>query len=293
MIAKLLDKERWFQWAVYAILAIVTIIVIYPLYYMFIVSISSGQAVIQGHVKLWPEGIQLQAYQAVLRDPNIPHSYLNTIIYTTIGTLVNLAMTALCAYPLSRKDLYGRYMFTFIIIFTMFLDAGMVANFLVVKSLDLRNSMWALILPTAINVWYMIIMRTFFAQIPDEIEQAASIDGANDLVIFFRIILPLSKPVIATLLLFYAVWHWNSYFPALLYLDERKLYPLQLIVRNIVIGGDTASMQSSMNVGSDTAILEKNLKYAATFISILPILCVYPFVQKYFVKGAIVGSLKG
>lgn len=293
MTARLLDRERWFQWAVYAILGIVSIIVLYPLYYMFIVSISSGQAVIQGHVKLWPEGIQLQAYQAVLRDPNIPNSYLNTIMYTSIGTLVNLAMTALCAYPLSRKDLYGRYVLTFIIIFTMFLDAGMVANFLVVKSLDLRNSMWALILPTAINVWYMIIMRTFFAQIPDEIEQAASIDGANDLVIFARIILPLSKPVIATLLLFYAVWHWNSYFPALLYLDERKLYPLQLIVRNIVIGGDTASMQSSMNVGSDTGVLEKNLKYAATFISILPILCVYPFVQKYFVKGAIVGSLKG
>lgn len=293
MTARLLDRERWFQWAVYAILGIVSIIVLYPLYYMFIVSISSGQAVIQGHVKLWPEGVQLQAYQAVLRDPNIPNSYLNTIMYTSIGTLVNLAMTALCAYPLSRKDLYGRYVLTFIIIFTMFLDAGMVANFLVVKSLDLRNSMSALILPTAINVWYMIIMRTFFAQIPDEIEQAASIDGANDLVIFARIILPLSKPVIATLLLFYAVWHWNSYFPALLYLDERKLYPLQLIVRNIVIGGDTASMQSSMNVGSDTGVLEKNLKYAATFISILPILCVYPFVQKYFVKGAIVGSLKG
>jgi putative aldouronate transport system permease protein len=261
---------------------------------MFITSISDGFAVLRGEVFLTPIKPNFKAYQAIFIDPHIVKSYLNTIVYTVTGTLVNVVMTALCAYPLSRKQFYGRGFFTFLIVFTMFFDAGIIANFLVVQRLGFIDKIWAIIIPPAINVWYMIIMRTFFQGIPEEMNESAYIDGANDLTIFAKIIVPLSKPVIATMLLFYAVWHWNSFFPALLYLNKRELYPMQLVMRNIVIGSDISSMQSSVaSVSVDMAILGKNIKYSVIFITIAPILIVYPFVQKHFVKGVMVGALKG
>ena len=198
-------------------------------------------------------------------------------------------MTALCAYPLSRRKLYGRGFFTMLIVFTMFFDAGIISNFMVVLSLGIKNTIWAILLPPAINVWYMIIMRTFFQGIPEELHESAYIDGANDLVIFARIILPLSKAVLATMVVFYAVWHWNSFFPELVYLDDRMLYPMQLILRNMLLESDAGSA----TVSSDVAVMGRNIKYAAVFITVLPILVVYPFAQKYFVKGVMVGSVKG
>ena len=281
--------DKIFSVCVYILLALVCLIVIYPLYYMFIVSISNGYAVIRGEVTLLPKGVNFGAYQYMLSDRYVPRSYLNTLIYTFFGTLINVVMTAMCAYPLSRKKLYGRGFFTMLIVFTMFFDAGIISNFMVVLSLGIKNTIWAILLPPAINVWYMIIMRTFFQGIPEELHESAYIDGANDLVIFGRIILPLSKAVLATMVVFYAVWHWNSFFPELVYLDDRMLYPMQLILRNMLLESDAGSA----TVSSDVAVMGRNIKYAAVFITVLPILVVYPFAQKYFVKGVMVGSVKG
>ena len=281
--------DKIFSVCVYILLALVCLIVIYPLYYMFIVSISNGYAVIRGEVTLLPKGVNFGAYQYMLSDRYVPRPYLNTLIYTFFGTLINVVMTALCAYPLSRKKLYGRGFFTMLIVFTMFFDAGIISNFMVVLSLGIKNTIWAILLPPAINVWYMIIMRTFFQGIPEELHESAYIDGANDLVIFGRIILPLSKAVLATMVVFYAVWHWNSFFPELVYLDDRMLYPMQLILRNMLLESDAGSA----TVSSDVAVMGRNIKYAAVFITVLPILVVYPFAQKYFVKGVMVGSVKG
>ncbi len=277
-----------------AILLILCIIVIYPIYYMLIISLSDGYAVMRGEVDLLPVGINLTSYLAVLQNPDIPRSYLNTIIYTVVGTLIAVSMSALCAYPLSRKKFYGRNVFTFMIIFTMFFDAGMISNFMVVDNLHLLNTIWAIVLPGAINAWYMVIMRTFFQQLPEEIFESAYLDGANDLIIFTKIVLPLSVPTIATMILFYAVGYWNGWFSALIYLDDKVKYPVQLIMRNIVLSGETTSMSSSASsMTGDLGAIATNIKYAVVFITMLPILCVYPFVQKHFVKGVMVGALKG
>lgn len=278
----------------YVLLIVCCIIVLYPIYYMFIISISDGYAVLRGEVKLLPVGINFSSYKAVLESPDIPRSYLNTVIYTVVGTFINVAMTAMCAYPLSRKKFYGRNVFAFMIIFTMFFDAGMIANFMVVDQLHLTNKIWAIVLPGAINAWYMVIMRTFFQQIPEEIYESAHLDGAGDFVIFGKIVLPLSVPTIMTMVLFYAVGHWNSWFSALIYLDDKAKYPVQLIMRNIVLSGETSALSSSAAAMSqDAGIIATNVKYAVVFVTMLPILLVYPFIQKYFVKGIMVGALKG
>ena len=278
----------------YVLLIVCCIIVLYPIYYMFIISISDGYAVLRGEVKLLPVGINFSSYKAVLESPDIPRSYLNTVIYTVVGTFINVAMKAMCAYPLSRKKFYGRNVFAFMIIFTMFFDAGMIANFMVVDQLHLTNKIWAIVLPGAINAWYMVIMRTFFQQIPEEIYESAHLDGAGDFVIFGKIVLPLSVPTIMTMVLFYAVGHWNSWFNALIYLDDKAKYPVQLIMRNIVLSGETSALSSSAAAMSqDVGIIATNVKYAVVFVTMLPILLVYPFIQKYFVKGIMVGALKG
>ena len=272
------------------ILILCCLLVLYPIYYMFIVSISDGYAVLRGEVTILPKGFSLEAYSALLADDDVPRAYLNTVIYTVVGTLVAVIMTALCAYPLSRKSCYGRGVMAMFVIFTMFFDAGMVSNLMVVVNLHLKNTIWAIVLPGAINVWYMVIMRTFFETIPTELYESAYIDGANELTIFVRIVAPLSKSIFATMILFYAVGHWNSFMPALIYLDDSKLFPMQLILRNIVLG---ATVSGNTTVSADTATLGQNIKYAAIFVTVLPILVVYPFAQKYFVKGIMVGSVKG
>nr|WP_304578901.1 carbohydrate ABC transporter permease [uncultured Acetatifactor sp.] len=284
--------EKVFSAIVAVFLICSCLLVIYPIYYMFICSISDGYAVTRGEVWLYPKGINLKAYQIALTYQSVMRSFRNSLQYTVVGTAIATILTALCAYPLSRKDMYGRGVFTFIITFTMFFDSGLVANYMVVSSLHLKNTIWAMVLPGAISVWYMIIMRTGFQSIPDALHESAYLDGANDLVIFWKIILPLSKATIATIVLFYAVGLWNAYIPGLLYMDDSTKYPLQLLLRNIVMSSSAAG-NSATSVAADTAALGKNIKYAVIFITTLPILVVYPFAQKYFVKGAMVGSVKG
>lgn len=284
--------DRVFMALIIFVLLLVCVIVIYPIYYMLIVSVSDGYAVMRGEISFLPKGINLSAYDAILSNKYVPNSYKNTIVYTLTGTFINLVMTSLCAYPLSRKNFFGRNIFTALIVFTMFFDAGIISQYMVVSSLHLRNTIWAIVIPGAVNVWYMIIMRTFFTDIPEELFESARLDGANDLTIFGRIVLPLSKAVMATMVLFYAVGHWNAFLQPLIYLDDRNKMPMQLILRNIVMGAD-AAISGSMSVAGDMSTMSMNIKYAVIFITILPILIVYPFVQKYFVKGVMVGSVKG
>ena len=284
--------DRVFDIFVYLFVGLICIAMLFPIYYMLVVSISDGNAVLRGEVLLWPKGLNAGAYKAVFNNPYVPRSYLNTIIYTVSGPFVSVVMTALCAYPLSRKQFCGRKIFTTLILFTMFFDAGIISNYMVIKSLHLRNSIWAIIIPGAINVWYMVIMRTFFENIPEELFESAKLDGGSDLTVFSRIVVPLSKAVVSTMVLFYAVDFWNQWLQPLIYLDNRDHFPMQLILRNIVLGAD-AAMSQSMSVSADMATMGLNVKYAVIFLTILPILVVYPFVQKYFVKGVMVGSVKG
>jgi putative aldouronate transport system permease protein len=275
------------------LLFVFVLLTVYPLYYIMINSVSDGKMVMRGVVKLFPAGFNLSSYKTVLSDVTIMRSYCNTIIYTIIGTIVNIFFTTLCAYPLARKNFAGRKIFMTIIVFTMFFDGGMIPRYLVVQKLGLINSIWALFLPVAVNTWYMLIMKTYIENIPESLLESAYIDGANEWRILTRIILPLSSPIIATLVMFYAVWHWNSFFPALIYLNEKAKYPVQIIVRNIVIGGDMASQSTMTGSAENFTVTEVTIKYAVIVITVLPILTIYPFVQKYFVKGMMVGSIKG
>lgn len=289
---KLSFGDRVFEIAVVVLVVLMCVMVLYPIYYMFIVSISSGSAVLRGEVTLLPKGINAGAYQAVFGNQYVPKAYLNTIIYTIAGTVISVSVTALCAYPLSRQRFYGRKVLTAFVVFTMFFDAGMISNYMVIRSTHFINTIWSIIIPGAVNVWYMIIMRTFFEGIPEELFESARLDGANDLTIFARLVVPLSKAVLSTMVLFYAVGFWNQWLQPLIYLNDRSKFPMQLILRNIVLGAD-AALSQTMSASTDAATMGLNIKYAVIFVTILPILVVYPFVQKYFVKGVMVGSVKG
>ncbi|MZQ86381.1 ABC transporter permease subunit [Paenibacillus sp. 5J-6] len=269
-------------------------VTLYPLYYMGIISISSGSSVSSGEVFWRPIEINFKAYNVIFNDPAIVRSYGNTIFYTVGGVLVNLIMTALCAYPLSRKHMYGRSVLALFVVFTMFFDGGLIPRYMVVHALGMVNTIWAILIPTAINVFNMILMRTFFEDIPEALHESAIMDGAGEFRVFTKIVLPLSLPVMATMFLFYAVAHWNSFFPALIYLNEKNLYPMQIILRNIVISGDMATQSAQLGAAeAGMAVMTENIKYACVFVAILPVLVIYPFVQKYFVQGAMLGSVKG
>ena len=223
-------------------------------------------------------------------------AYANTLYYTAFGTAINIIMTALCAYPLSRPKLKGRRAFNFLFMLTMFINGGMIPMYLQIKSLNMLNTTWAIVLPGAISTYNMIIMRTFFTSIPEELHEAAQIDGASQIQVFLTIILPLSQTIIATLVLFYAVSHWNSFMSALLYLEDQNRMPLQIIIRKMVIDSDLASMttaNSNSSSSTETLLSENKIKYAIVMISVLPMIIVYPFLQKYFVKGVMIGAVKG
>lgn len=284
-------SSRAFDLLNYILLTVLGLIMFYPMFYVFIVSISSAEYINREMVTLFPRGINFEAYKIVFQNKQIWTSYGNTILYTVAGTMLNLVCTAMCAYPLSRKDFYGRGPLTIFVTMTMFVSGGMIPLYLVVMQLKLLNSIWAIILPPAISTYNMIIMRTSFATIPDSLVESAYLDGANDIQILAKIILPLSKPIMATMTLFYAVSHWNSYFPAMIYLNDQKKYPVQVIMRDIVIAGDFT--QQGGEVSGSLNVVATNYKYAVIIISIIPILLVYPLLQKHFTKGVMVGAVKG
>lgn len=277
------------------VMALLMLLLVYPIYYMFVISLSSANHVMTDSVYLFPRGFTFKAYQTVLGDKFFLRSYVNTFEIMALGTTINLVMSALCAYPLSRRDLvFGRF-FTGLIAFTMFFSGGMVPSYLLVNQLGLMNTYWAIILPGCVNVYNMIVMRTFFQGLPFELTESAYIDGATDWAVFRRIILPLSKPILATMLLFYAVSHWNGFVSAVLYLNEKNKYPIQLYVRNVVLSGLTDSLNMGMNVAQEERLLvsQKSMQYAVIISAMIPILLVYPFISKYFEKGVMIGSLKG
>lgn len=248
----------------------------------------------KGNIKFWPKGINFESYKTILSDPLITRAYTNTIIYTVSGTLVNLFCTTLCAYPLSRRNLYGRSFFMGLITLTMFFSGGLIPTYLVIQKLGFINTIWAIILPGAISTYNMIIMRTFFQGIPDSLYESAYLDGANDIRVLFSIVLPLSVPIMATMVIFYSVGHWNSYFDALIYLNDRNKFPMQVILRNMVNSSEYIMSMQQSSTSSEVGIsVEMTIKYSIIVVTILPILFVYPFAQKYFIKGVMIGSLKG
>jgi putative aldouronate transport system permease protein len=288
-------SDRLFSLATYLVLALFLLVLLYPLIYIVSASFSSGTAVVSGRVWLWPVDLSLDGYRAVFRDHAVVLGFLNSLFYTVVGTAVNVALTLLAAYPLARRDLYGRGVFIFLFVLPLLFNGGLIPTYLVVKDVGLLNTRWALIIPTALAVWNVIITRTYFQiTIPDELLEAAQLDGANDFAFFFRIVLPLSGPIIAVNALFYAVGHWNEYFNALLYLTNQSLFPLQLVLREILVQNQIdLTMMADVQQYLARQNLAALLKYSLIVVASVPMLAVYPFVQKYFVKGIMIGSLKG
>lgn len=293
--------DKLFLAFVYLFLTAALIVVLYPLVYMLSASVSTPRFVNSGEMWLLPKGFTLEGFKLVLDNAKIWMGYRNTILYTVVGTLINLAVTLPAAYALSRRDFYGRQLFMILILITMFFNGGLVPTYLVVRDLGLINSMWALILPVSATVWNIIVARTFFhSTIPKELQEAAHIDGCTNLRLFIKIVLPLSSPIIAVMALFYGVMHWNSYFSALIYLNDESKFPLQMILRQILVlqeataettgGTMTADMAA---IASSKAELASMVKYAVIIVSTLPIIAVYPFLQRFFVQGVMIGSVKG
>lgn len=279
--------------AIYSLLSILVVITLYPLLYVAFASISEASQLVTHKGLLYkPLGISFEAYKSVFKNPGILTGYRNTLFIVVMGVTLNLFMTALGAYVLSRKNVMWNKAFIFIIILTMFFNGGLIPIYLVVKGVGLLDSLWAPIVPFAISTFNLIIMRTAFMSVPDSLEESAKIDGANHFTIMFRIILPLSMPVIAVMILYYAVDKWNGWFYSSIFIKDRELFPLQLILREILLANQTDSMSAGAAAGDQFQIGE-TIKYATIMVATIPILCVYPFVQKYFVKGVMVGALKG
>lgn len=287
--------DRIYYIVVNIILAILLLIIIYPLIYIVSSSFSSAAAVSSGRVVLWPVDFSVEGYAAVFKKNDVMIGYRNTIIYTVAGTLINIIVTLIAAYPLSRKELPGKGIFLFIFTFTMIFSGGMIPTYMLIRDLHMINTPWAMIIPGAISVYNLMITRTFIQNsIPQDLFEAAQIDGCSYGKYFFTMILPLSKAIIAVLVLFYAIGHWNAYFNAFLYLNERTLYPLQLILREILIQNtiDTSQIEDPELAAAKQGLAEL-LKYSLIIVSTVPVMCLYPFVQKYFVKGVMIGSIKG
>ncbi len=287
--------DRIYYGVVYVALGLLLLVTLYPLLYILAASFSSAQAVTSGKVFLWPVDVGVDGYEAVFRHPNILNSYRNSFVYTVVGTFANMAMTMIAAYPLSRRDMPHRGLFMFLFTFTMMFNGGMIPDYILLKDLKMIDTMWALIVPGSINVFNLILVRTFLmSSIPEALLEASQIDGCSDARYFVHILLPLAKPVMAVVTLYYAVAHWNNYFQAFLYLYNEDLYPLQLVLREILIAN---SMDTNMVIDPAMAEAQQNLadllKYSLIVVSSAPVLILYPFVKKFFVKGVMIGSIKG
>jgi multiple sugar transport system permease protein/putative aldouronate transport system permease protein len=289
--------DRSFHILNFVVLTIIMIIVLYPLLYVVSCSFSSAYSVVTNRVWLWPVDMTLDGYKAVFEHPLIMTGYINSLIYMIFGTMVNVILLVLCGYPLSRKDLPGRKLWTLYFMLTMFFNGGMIPNYLLVKNLGLINSRLALIIPFAFSAYNMVIVRTFFkSNLPDDLLEAANIDGCGDIRFFVQIALPLAKPVIAVMVLLHGIGHWNGYMRALLYVTDSSKFTLQLVLRDILLLNNMpAEMLAQM---SDQRLEEMRnamelIRYSVIIVGSLPVLILYPFVQKYFVKGIMIGSVKG
>jgi len=286
--------DQIFLIGIKVLLTIALVAVLIPLIYVVANSFSSAGAVSSGRVFLWPIEPSLRAYQEALSDPQILKGYYNSLIYAVGGTFISVALTIAIAYPLSRKTFFGRNVIMSLLLFTMLFSGGLIPTYLVVQDLGLLNTRWAMVIPSAIGVWQVIIARTFFrSTIPDDLYEAAVLDGASDLRFLWSVVLPLSKPVIAVIALMYAIFQWNTYFDALIYLKDPGLYPLQIVLRNVLILNSTTGSAADVAATLERQQLANVLKYALIVISSLPVLLIYPFIARHFTKGVMVGAVKG
>jgi putative aldouronate transport system permease protein len=286
--------DRMFLFCTYLLLGTLLLIVLLPLMNILASSFSSPIAVSSGRVLFWPVEFSTLGYRVALTDPQILTGFTNSVIYTVAGTLVSVTLTIAIAYPLSRKDLFGRGVVMGLVLFTMLFSGGLIPTYLVVQQLGMLDTRWAIIIPQAIGVWQVVIARTYFRNaIPDELYEAAQLDGCGDLRFLWRIVLPLAKPMIAVVALMYAIAQWNSYFDALLYLKDPGLYPLQLVLRNILILNTSGAGSIDASVMLERQQLADLLKYSLIVIASVPVLLIYPFVARYFTKGIMIGAIKG
>lgn len=297
---KILFQDRIYMLFIYIYLFVALLLVLYPLIYILSASVSNPFHVNSGEMWLFPKEWTWMGYEAIFSNTQIWIGYKNTIIYTLLGTSVNLIVTLPCAYALSREDFFGRKFLVNFMIIPMFISGGLIPTYLLMKNLGMLDTIWAMIIPGAASMYNIVVTRTFFeTTIPRELEEAAIIDGCSDLMMFFKIILPLSLPIIAVMGLFYGVGHWNSFFGALIYLTDKAKYPLQMILREILVLQDLSSTGNQMMNASMAELafskqqLSEVIKYGVMIVSTLPIIMIYPFLQKYFVKGVMIGSLKG
>lgn len=285
--------ERIFSACNYIFMMFIIIIMVYPVLYVFIASVSEAVLLSANNgLLLLPQGFSLEAYRLMARNPMILRGYANTLMILAAGLIINMLLTSIGAYFLSRKNVLFGKAISLMIIFTMYFSGGLIPFYMTVKQLGMENSLLSLIFPTAVNTFNLIILRTAFAAVPESLEESAMLEGAGHCKVLFNIIIPLSKASIAVILLYYAVAHWNSWFNAMIFLSDRKKFPLQLVLREILIQNDTSSMMQMVSVG-ESSFIGETVKYAVIVVSIVPILCVYPFLQKYFEKGAMIGAVKG
>lgn len=279
------------------LITVIVLLIFYPILFVVSASLSDPTKIFDSPILLWPKGFTLNGYKKVFENRDIWIGFKNAVIYTGLGTLINVIMTTLAAYPLSRRNFKGRNIITFLFTFTMFFSGGLIPTYLVNQKLGIINTIWVMILPGAVGVYNMIIMRTYFQQnIPRELEESAFIDGCTDMQLLWKVVLPLSTPIIAVMMMFYGVGRWNGYFDAMIYLSDRELFPLQLILREILIQnqmGDAANQQIMSSNQAEVSMIKQTIKYSVVVISSIPVLLFYPIVAKYFEKGIMVGAIKG
>ena len=292
-----IDSDKVFDAVNVCIMILLLILFVWPLWFVVIASVSNPNAVLLGKVLLWPKEFTLDSYEALAEHKEIWIGYGNTIFYTVVGTVINMILTICAAYPLSRKDFVLRNFFMVMFMITMYFSGGLIPTYLVVNRLGLLDTRWAMILPGAISIYNVIITRSYFVNsIPSSLYEAATLDGANSAQYLVRIVIPLSKPVLSVVALYYAVGHWNDFYTALIYIYDEKLRPLQTILRDLLL---TTQLQLIDMAGLDAAAVERQvqvaqtMKYSAVIVTMIPILCIYPVIQKHFVKGVMIGSIKG
>ena len=285
--------ERVFTVFNYIFFTVLCLLMLYPFWHVMMLSFSSMAQALKGGIFLWPRGFNLDTYRSVFKNPDIYTGFSTTLFVTAVGTVLGTLLTAMTAYPLSKSRLRGGKVLMLLVLFTMIFNAGMIPNYLLIRNLNLYDSRWALILPLLLSAYNCIIMKTFFLSIPDSLEESARIDGANDIRIFFSIIIPLSKATIASIALFTAVMYWNDYFSTVLYIKETDKWSLQAVLRNMLTNTQQAMQSAGVNVRAQTNTNAETIKAASIVVATVPILVVYPFAQKYFVKGVMIGGVKG
>lgn len=286
--------DRVFDISVNVVGVLVMLVVLIPLLFVLAASFSDPERVLHGDVLIIPKGFTFKAYTMVFENQDIWRGYRNTVFYTLVGTIINLVMTVMAAYPLSRKEMKGRRFFTLLVLFTMYFNGGLIPTYLLVRDLGMYNTVWAILIPSAISTYNLIVAKSFFEQsIPQELYESAKLDGCGSVRTLFSIVLPLSKAILAVLVLYYGVAHWNAYFNALVYIRDENLHPLQIVLRNILLLGQTEQMGSNdVGMGEKIKMVEA-IKYSVIVVSSAPILLLYPLAQRYFVSGVMIGAVKG